>query len=276
MAVEAGDNDDRTRMKKATVTGCALAVLAAAGLGWSQFRTKTVSDFPPPPVDPADRVATARHGRGGTIRQAYTAAGVDYPGEVFLRWLKHDAVLELWARSPGRRFRLVGSYPILASSGLPGPKRREGDRQVPEGFYVIDRFNPQSSFHLSLGLNYPNASDRVLSDREHPGSDIFIHGSDVSIGCAPLGDTAIELVYLAALDAQAHGQKRIDVHVFPGCMHGPEWEQFSAEQIAQRPELAAFWAQLQPGFDYFEEHRVVPAVTVDPAGRYIVQKEPRP
>jgi len=273
MAVRAGDNDDRTRMKKATVTLCILAVLTSAWLGWSRFRIQPVQDFPPPPVDPADRVATARYWRGETIRKAYAAAGVDYPGEVFIRWLKHEAVLELWARNPSRRFRLVGTYPILASSGVPGPKRREGDKQVPEGFYFIDRFNPQSSFHLSLGLNYPNASDLVLSDREHPGSDIFIHGSDVSIGCAPLGDTTIELVYLAALDAQAHGQKRIDVHVFPGRMRGAEWEQFAAQQSAQRPELAAFWAQLQPEFDYFEQHRALPKVVIEQDGRYTMQSE---
>ncbi|HSI13326.1 MAG TPA: L,D-transpeptidase family protein [Chthoniobacter sp.] len=261
-------------MKKATMTLCVLALLASAWLGWLHFRTQPVQDFPPPPADPADRIATARYWRGETIRKAYHVAGVQYPGEVFLRWLKREAVLELWARNPGLRYRLIGSYPILASSGSPGPKRREGDRQVPEGFYSIDRFNPQSSFHLSLGLNYPNASDLILSDRDHPGSDIFIHGSNVSIGCAPLGDTAIELVYLAALDAQAHGQKRIEVHVFPGRMHGSEWEQFSTQQIALHPELAAFWAQLQPGFDYFEQHRTMPEVVIEQDGRYTVQTGP--
>ncbi len=107
----------------------------------------------------------------------------------------------MWARHGDGRFRLVASYPILAVSGGPGPKRREGDKQVPEGFYEIDRFNPKSLFHLSLGLNYPNAADRVLSDREHPGGDIFIHGSNVTVGCAPLGNDAIEELYLAALDA---------------------------------------------------------------------------
>lgn len=274
MAGLAGDNDDRTRMSKVVAIFSALAMLIVAWLVWPQFRSKPMQEFPPPPLDLSDRVAVARLHHGTAIRNSYRAVGVDYPGEIFLRWLKHEATLELWARNSGRRFRLVATYPILASSGTPGPKRREGDKQVPEGFYFIDRFNPQSSFHLSLGLNYPNASDLVLSDREHPGSDIFIHGSDVSIGCAPLGDTAIELVYLAALDAQAHGQKRIDVHVFPGHMHGPEWEQFAATEIAQRLELKAFWEQLQPGFDYFEQHRALPEVVIERDGRYTVQSRP--
>ncbi len=213
----------------------------------------------------------ARFQNEDAIRSAYHAVDVDYPGEVFLRWLKHEAVLELWARNPGRRFRLIASYPILASSGGPGPKRREGDGQVPEGFYEIDRFNPRSSFHLSLGLNYPNAADLILSDRDQPGRDIFIHGSNVSIGCAPIGDEAIEEVYLAAVDAQVHGQRRIPVHIFPGHMSGPEWERFAAGEIARRPELAAFWAQLQPGFDYFEQRRTLPNITVAEDGRYLLE-----
>jgi murein L,D-transpeptidase YafK len=204
------------------------------------------------------------------IRQKYHDVAVDYPGDIFLRWLKREAMLELWARNPHGRFRLVAAYPILASSGEFGPKRREGDRQVPEGFYEIDRFNPNSRFHLSLGLNYPNASDRVLADREKPGGGIFIHGNNVSIGCAPIGDDAIEEVYLAALDAHAHGQARIHVHVFPGRMAGADWEQFAAQQIAQQPELGPFWAQLQPAFTAFEMHRSLPAITVASDGRYVV------
>jgi murein L,D-transpeptidase YafK len=193
---------------------------------------------------------------------------VEYPGEVFLRWFKREATLELWARNPNRRFRLISTYPILASSGEPGPKRREGDKQVPEGFYEIDRFNPKSNFHLSLGLNYPNASDRVLSDKDQPGSDIFIHGSNVSIGCAPIGDDAIEEVYLAALDARTKGQARIEVHIFPARMLGPDWEQFAASETARHPELTPFWAQLQPIFTAFEKHRAIPSITVTEDGRY--------
>ena len=71
-------------------------------------------------------------------------------------------------------------------SGTMGPKRLQGDYQVPEGFYYINEFNPNSNYHLHLGLNYPNASDKILSDSLRPGGDIYIHGSCVSIGCIPL------------------------------------------------------------------------------------------
>ena len=163
---------------------------------------------------------------------------------------------------------LVAGFPILASSGGPGPKRRQGDRQVPEGFYEIDRFNPASLFHLSLGLNYPNASDRILAGGPDPGGDIFIHGKDVSIGCAPLGDDAIEQLYLAALDTRARGQARIHVHVFPAHMHGAAWAAFAAEHTAASPALARFWAQLQPGYDAFERDHRIPACTIAPDGSY--------
>ena len=119
-----------------------------------------------------DRVVHARAAHGKIIAQKFKDAGLPYPArEIFLRWFKREAVVELWAREDTGRFQLVATYPILATSGGPGPKRREGDRQVPEGFYEIDRFNPASLFHLSLGLNYPNAADRILARDGNPGGD---------------------------------------------------------------------------------------------------------
>jgi len=251
-----------------------LSIAAAAVAGWFLWERSRQPAPPPKPVtkvDPNDRVAVARLERAQIIEQRYHDVAVDYPGEVFIRWLKHEAVLELWARSDShRRFRLVGSYPILATSGIPGPKHREGDRQVPEGFYEIIRFNPESDYHLSMGLNYPNAADLVNADPQQPGSDIYIHGSNVSIGCAPLGDDGIEEVYLAAADAKAAGQTKIPVHIFPARMAGPEWEAFSSSEIERRPELAEFWAQLKPAYDSFERRRLVPEVEVTPDGKYVV------
>ena len=112
------------------------------------------------------------------VHQAFEQAGVDFPPDgIFLRVFKREGRLELWARKGGVPFRLIRSYAITQSSGKPGPKRREGDLQVPEGFYEIDRFNPESSYHLSLGLNYPNASDRLRSDPAAARClDIFVHG----------------------------------------------------------------------------------------------------
>jgi murein L,D-transpeptidase YafK len=100
-------------------------------------------------------------------------------------------------------------------SGAMGPKRMEGDYQVPEGFYYINEFNPNSLYHLSLGLNYPNASDRILSDSSRPGNNIYIHGNCVSTGCIPISDVPIEELYYIASNVKAQGQDFIPVHVFP-------------------------------------------------------------
>lgn len=245
---------------------------AAATLLWISFphlRARMPDDFQR--LSGPERVNRARVQNEKIIAQKFQDAGLPYPvRELFLRWFKREAVVELWAREDRGPFRLVASYEILATSGGPGPKRRQGDRQVPEGFYEIDRFNPESLFHLSLGLNYPNASDRILSDHDKPGGDIFIHGKDVSIGCAPIGDAAIEQLYLAALDTRARGQARIPVHIFPARMRGAEWSAFATEHTARDPGLAGFWEQLQPAFDAFERDRRVPAFTVAPNGRYRV------
>jgi murein L,D-transpeptidase YafK len=257
-------------MSKAFLTVLLLGATASMWVAWARARQASQTEAKPE-VDSTDRVAVARVERAKTIEDRYRAVAVPYPGEIYIRWLKKEAVVELWARHRTRQFRLVAEYPILKSSGVPGPKRREGDLQVPEGFYEIDRFNPKSDFHLSLGLNYPNAADRVHADPQAPGSDIFIHGSNVSIGCAPLGDDAIEELYLAAHDARNAGQKRIAVHIFPGRMTGPEWETYAAAEIEKRPDLADFWAQLKPAYESFETRRLVPEVKITKAGRYVLK-----
>ncbi len=247
-----------------------VAVLLAAAWSFApSLRARMPDDFQK--LSGPERVARARAQSEARIREKYRAAGLPYTGAIFIRWFKREAELELWARRGDHDFRLVATYPILKKSGGPGPKRRAGDKQVPEGFYVIDRFNPESLYHLSLGLDYPNTADRVLSDPEKPGGDIFIHGKDVTIGCAPLGDAAIEELYLTALDARDAGQARIEVHIFPARMGGPAWEKFAAEETSKRPELAEFWAQLQPVYKAFEKQRAVPEVEVTPAGRYALK-----
>ena len=175
--------------------------------------------------------------------------------EIFLRLIKTNPKLEVWARNQGAGpFALLHSYPLAATSGTLGPKRLAGDGQVPEGFYEIDRFHPKSYYHLSLGLNYPNAADRALGE-PNPGGDIFIHGSNVSIGCVPITDAGIEEVYLLAVLARNAGQAVIPVHIFPFPL--------TSAELAKRADSphAGFWRGLQAGYADFEQRHELPATT---------------
>jgi murein L,D-transpeptidase YafK len=180
--------------------------------------------------------------------------------DVFFRLLKTSRALEVWARNQGEAtFQLLRTYPLAATSGTLGPKRRAGDEQVPEGFYTIDRFNPQSAFHLSLGLDYPTPDDVLATGLADPGGDIFLHGSNVTVGCLPLTDAGIEEVYLLAVAARAAGQARIAVHIFPFPLVESELSQRAASPHA------AFWRGLAPGYAYFEQHRALPPQYATPA-----------
>lgn len=142
-------------------------------------------------------------------------AGAAWPPDaVTLLAIKDALRLELWVRSGGV-WRHVRDYRIKGLSGGPGPKLREGDRQVPEGIYHISRLNPNSAFHLSLKIDYPNAFDRQQAWREgrrNPGGDIFIHGNRVSRGCLAIGNNAVEeLFVLTALV----GKEKVEVIIAP-------------------------------------------------------------
>lgn len=131
----------------------------------------------------------------------FRAAGVPYPPpRVALLGFKAEKRLELWAEKGGK-WVFIHTYPILGASGKPGPKLRQGDRQVPEGIYAVEYLNPHSVCHLSLKLDYPNAFDRAhakADGRTKPGGDIFIHGGTLSIGCLAVGDRAIEELFVIA------------------------------------------------------------------------------
>src|SRR5690242_1295061 len=163
------------------------------------------------------RVSAAFQHKDSLLQKEFEARGLTYPARyIYLRSFKYDSQLEVWVKNnPTDTFTLFKSYRICALSGTMGPKRKEGDRQVPEGFYYINDFNPNSLYHLSLGLNYPNFSDRLHGDKETPGGGIYIHGSCVTIGCIPLTDPQIEEVYVLAVHAHDLGQDYIPVHIFP-------------------------------------------------------------
>ncbi len=160
---------------------------------------------------PATRATTveeriALFGPAARVRMQpyFAAAGVAYPPtRVVLVGLKAERRLELYAAGPDGALRFLRSYPVLAASGVLGPKLREGDQQVPEGLYRIDSLNPNSQFHLSLRIGYPNADDRrraAEDGRSDLGGAIMIHGSSVSVGCLALGDPASEELFVLAAE----------------------------------------------------------------------------
>lgn len=138
------------------------------------------------------------------LRERCEAAGLDYPPDrLWLIAMKQEEELEVWGRDRGTQWKLITKYPVKGSSGGPGPKLRQGDRQVPEGVYSVVSLNPKSNYHLSMKLNYPNGFERRMarkSGREDLGGNIFIHGFDVSAGCLAIGNANIEKLFVLVHD----------------------------------------------------------------------------
>lgn len=134
----------------------------------------------------------------------FEAAAVSYPPRsVVLVGLKRERRVEVYAGPSPDRLAFVGDYAVTAASGGPGPKLREGDKQVPEGIYGVEALNPNSRFHLSLRLDYPNEFDRRIAENEgrsRLGGDIMIHGGAKSIGCIAIGDEGAEDLFVLAAD----------------------------------------------------------------------------
>lgn len=194
---------------------------------------------------PASRdIAEIRNRVAPALTEQLAAQGLQFGAPVFIRIFKEEKTLEVWVLGQDR-FELFKNYPICTYSGALGPKLKEGDRQSPEGFYFVTKsaMNPQSSYHLSFNLGYPNAYDRA---RGRTGSFLMVHGDCVSIGCYAMTDPAIEEIYVLAEAALDNGQKFFRVHAFPFRM--------TAEKLAQTKDNQwhEFWQNLSEGYAYFE------------------------
>lgn len=193
------------------------------------------------------------------------------PQQIYVRSFKFDRVLEVWVKDDLKSvFKLFKSYRVCMQSGSMGPKRMEGDYQVPEGFYYINEFNPNSNYHLALGLNYPNASDKLLSDSFHPGNSIYIHGSCVSTGCIAISDFPIEELYVMAAQVKEMGQDFIPVHVYPVKYNVKKSFEYLANATKFNQPLQHFAVTLKGAFDYFEAKKQLPVILVNKKGEYIV------
>jgi L,D-transpeptidase catalytic domain len=168
----------------------------------------TITAFAQPTTNPpytiADRLAQYGPAARARLLPHFERIKQSYPPRhlTFLG-IKDERTLQLFVAASNEPPKFLRSYPILAASGGPGPKQREGDRQVPEGIYKIELLNPNSSYHLSMRVSYPNAFDRAQArkeDRSNLGGDIMIHGKAASIGCLAMGDEAAEELFVLAAD----------------------------------------------------------------------------
>ena len=220
-----------------------------------------------------------------TLRKQFEEKGLKWPAKfIYIRSFKYDSQLELWVKQTTQeKYKLFKSYKVCALAGTLGPKRMQGDYQVPEGVYYINEFNPKSQYHLSLGLNYPNESDRILSDSLQPGGDIYIHGSCVTTGCIPVTDRQIEEIYILAMHAKDEGQDFIPVHIFPVQFKNKSSNDYLVKYLKDFPEYTTMANSLKQLYFYFEKTRQIPVIMVNKKGEYIVNgalpaesKEERP
>lgn len=189
--------------------------------------------------------------------------------QLYIRAFKEESRIELWAKnSSAATFQLVDSFEVCSMSGSIGPKRKQGDRQVPEGFYHIDRFNPESNFHLSLGINYPNASDKIMSKANNLGGDIFIHGSCVSIGCMAITDEQIKELYIYCVEAYSGGQTKIPFTIFPARLTTGHYNRL----VKRMPEQKELWTELQMAYALFNTTKKLPAISFMENGRHKIEK----
>jgi murein L,D-transpeptidase YafK len=218
------------------------------------------------------KIAGIFNGMEDSVRKQFEQKKLNWPPQsMYVRSFKYDRVLEVWVKGSAKEpYKLFKTYKVCMQSGTMGPKRMQGDYQVPEGFYHINEFNPNSNYHLALGLNYPNASDKILSDSLHPGNAIYIHGNCVSTGCIAITDVPIEELYIIATHVKNSGQDFIPVHIFPVKYNVKRSADYLAETLKTKPSLVAFTAKLKEAFVFFEEKKQLPLILVNKKGEYVV------
>jgi murein L,D-transpeptidase YafK len=218
-------------------------------IAWIAQHAPPIADLLRPPAqplppDPGGLPVTA------PLKQRLAEAGFSPGDPVFIRIFKRESQLELFM-DDGNGFRLFRIYPICAWSGVLGPKKKEGDYQSPEGFYKVTAaaMNPNSSYHLSFNLGFPNAYDRAHG---RTGSFLMVHGACASVGCYAMTDPLIEEIYGLVDAAHQKGHKAISVHALP----------FRLTEQALTAEkdnpLYNFWANLAEGDKVFERDRMPP------------------
>lgn len=242
----------------------ALALLAGSASADDDPNIRKWTAWHSPTTGPLARIEEAKTAKLEVVKGLFAKAGVAFPpSQMLLRAFKKERHLELWAASRADApLALVATYEICGLSGALGPKRKQGDMQVPEGFYTLSEYNPASSYYLAMQVSYPNLSDRILGDKIDPGNEIMIHGRCASVGCLAMSDERIQEIWMAATALRYAGGV-VHMHIFPA-RDMPAL--IPAETDADR---RAFWANLQEGFDLFERRHRLPSIRIEPSGRYL-------
>ncbi len=208
-----------------------------------------------------ERIDEVRSRATPVLKKELADKGFALGDPAFIRIFKETDELELWLKPAGsNKYLLWKTWPIAAKSGKLGPKKKEGDMQAPEGFYEVvpKALNPRSSYHLSFNIGYPNAYDQA---HKRTGGLIMVHGNKVSIGCFAMTDPVIEKIYLIVEAALKKDKAAVPVHVFPFRM--------TPERMldADEHDAFAFWEELLPAYEVFENERRVPKVSGS-SGKY--------
>ncbi|WP_395666014.1 L,D-transpeptidase family protein [Methylocella sp.] len=187
--------------------------------------------------------------------------GTTKSAPVLIRTYKKEAELEVWKMKADGKYALLKSYPICRWSGQLGPKSREGDRQVPEGFYTVTpaQMKPNSAYYLAFNVGYPNAYDRALG---HDGGSIMVHGVCSSRGCFSMTDEQMKEIYAVVRESFAAGQRDMQLQSYPFRMTAENMAKYRAD-----PNIG-FWRQLKEGSDNFEVSKKEVAVNAC-GGRYV-------
>jgi murein L,D-transpeptidase YafK len=220
-----------------------------------------------------ERVKQAKLRVESRVEKMFLDSGLGrFPKYIYWRAFKLEDELELWASdSTTKAYKLIKTYKICRGSGDLGPKRKMGDKQVPEGMYFIERYNPNSNYHLSMKVSYPNEADLMAADKENPGNEIYIHGDCVSIGCLPMTDTLMQEIYWITLRAQAYQgvQSKIPIDIFPCRFNKKNWE-YLTFNYRSKTQTINFWKNIEEAYQFFNTHRIPPGYWVDEKGRYHV------
>ena len=180
---------------------------------------------------------------------------MDKTSPILLRIFKEESQLEVWKVNQDGDYALLNTYPICRWSGALGPKKKEGDRQAPEGFYTITRgqMNPNSNYYLAFNTGYPNAFDRAWG---RTGSELMVHGDCSSRGCYAMTDGQIQEIYALAREAFFGGQQNFQLQAYPFRMTA-----LNMAKHRNNPNFA-FWKELKQGYDAFEATHREPTVAV--------------